>query len=136
MSKLARNHRNTDLAVIHMAKTHFKLTDEEYRTILLAQGGESSSAKLSYDGRQRVMAYFKDMGFSGKPFGQVEKIEWLWTKLGETGTLKDASKASLLAFVGRTTNNEVSHLKFLPTAEASKVIEALKAMLNRNAAKQ
>ncbi|MGJ7611800.1 MULTISPECIES: regulatory protein GemA [unclassified Variovorax] len=136
MSKLARNHRNTDLAVIHMAKKHFKLTDEEYRTILLAQGGESSSSKLTYDGRQHVMAYFKGMGFSGKPFGQVEKIEWLWTKLSEAGALKDASKASLLAFVGRTANTEVSHLKFLPTVEASKVIEALKAILNRSTSKQ
>ena len=36
-----------------------------------------------------------------------------------------------LAFAGNTTGTGYSSLDFLPTLEASKVIEALKAMLDR-----
>lgn len=132
MSKLARDNRNRDLAKIHMAKKQLNLGEEEYRAILLGRGGHSSSANLDHEGRTKVLAYFKQLGFKDlKPFGQVEKIEWLWRKVGEAGVLRDTSKAALLAFVGRNTSAGVSHLKFLPVTEASKVIEALKAMLNR-----
>jgi phage gp16-like protein len=136
MSKLARDNRNRDLARIHMAKAQLKLPEEVYREILLAQGGQSSSADLDHEGRMKVLAYLKRLGTIDKPFGQVEKIEWLWRKLGEAGALRDSSNAALLAFVGRTANTGVSHLRFLPVAEASKVIEALKAMLNRAPKKQ
>jgi phage gp16-like protein len=137
MSKLARDNRNRDLAKIHMAKKQLGLGDDEYRAILHAQGGASSAGDLDHEGRTKVLAYFKRLGVKdAKPFGQVEKIEWLWRKLGEAGALRDTSNAALLAFVGRTANAGVSHLRFLPIGEASKVIEALKAMLNRRASKQ
>ncbi len=42
-----------------------------------------------------------------------------------------SSSAALLAFIGRTTGSGYSDVKFVPTLEASKVIEALKAMLDR-----
>lgn len=137
MSKLARDHRNRDLAKIHMAKKQLNLGEEEYREILRSQTGQSSSSGLDHEGRTRVLAYFQRLGFrDSKPFGQVEKIEWLWRKLGETGALHDRSSVALLAFIGRVADTSVSHLRFLPVAEASKVIEALKAMLNRSGAKQ
>ncbi|AVO36147.1 phage protein GemA/Gp16 family protein [Ottowia oryzae] len=62
---------------------------------------------------------------------QAAKIKWLWKKIGEVGGLRDASAAALLIFVGRHTGTGVDDVKFLPTADASKVIEALKAMLDR-----
>lgn len=74
---------------------------------------------------------FKPKARAFKPFGQPEKIKWLWKKLGEAGGLRDGSYAALLAFIARTTNTEFSDVKFLPTAQASKVIEALKSMLDR-----
>ncbi|PIG09388.1 uncharacterized protein DUF1018 [Comamonas sp. 26] len=74
---------------------------------------------------------FKPKSASFKPFGQPEKIKWLWKKLDEAGGLRDGSPAALLAFVGRTLGAEVSDVKFLPTAQASTVIEALKSMLDR-----
>ncbi|CAN5435097.1 hypothetical protein BH10PSE18_BH10PSE18_18640 [soil metagenome] len=133
MSKLARDHRNADLISIQIGRKQLALTDEDYRTILRAQGGVSSSRDLDHDGRQKVLAHFARLGFKPKkkPFGQAEKIAWLWRKLGTAGAIRDASTPALMAFVGRTAGLEVSHLKFLPVAEASKVIEALKAMLNR-----
>lgn len=133
MSKLARDNRNRDLGQIHKAKKVLQLTDEDYRAILWRQGGVGSAADLDYDGRRKVLAYFATLGYQPerKPFGQAEKIAWLWKKLGEAKALRDTSPAALMAFVGRTAGTEVAHLKFLPVAEASKVIEALKAMLNR-----
>ena len=70
-----------------------------------------------------------------KPFGQPEKIKWLWRKLGEAGALHDGGNAALLAFVARTTGMGVADVKFLPVAQASVVIEALKSWLNRAAAR-
>ena len=66
-----------------------------------------------------------------KPFDQAAKIKWLWKKIGEHDGLRDPSPAALLAFIGRTTGSGYSDAKFVPTMEASKVIEALKAMLDR-----
>jgi phage gp16-like protein len=136
MSKLARDNRNRDVTKIHVFKKQLNLCEEVYREILLTQGGQSSSAELDHEGRTKVLAYLQQLGARDKPFGQVEKIEWLWRKLGEAGALRDTSNAALLAFVGRTANTGVSHLRFLPLVEASKVIEALKAMLNRRTSKQ
>ncbi|MNT11250.1 hypothetical protein D3C72_1461210 [compost metagenome] len=66
-----------------------------------------------------------------KPFGQPEKIVWLWKQIGLAGGLRDPSPAALLALVARTTGIGVSDVKFLPNLDASKVIEALKSMLDR-----
>lgn len=133
MGKLARDHRNGDLAKIHMGKKALNLSDEEYRTVLWRQAGASSSKTLDHDGRRKVLAYFATLGFQPerKPFGQAEKIVWLWRKLGAAQALRDTSQAALMAFVGRTAGVQVANLKFLPVTEASKVIEALKSMLNR-----
>jgi len=127
MSKLARDNRNRDLTAIHVAKRTHGLTDEVYRQILMSQTGVDSARDLDYEGRQKVLKYLNSL----KPFGQPELIAWLWRKLGEAGAIQDTSQAALLAFVGRIACIGVSHLKFLPVADASKVIEALKAMLNR-----
>lgn len=133
MSKLARDHRNGDLAKLHMGKKALTLSDEDYRAVLLRQGGVASAKDLDHEGRRRVLAYFASLGFAPerKPFGQAEKIAWLWRKLGEAQVLRDTSQAALMAFVGRTVGVDVAHPKFLPVADASKVIEALKSMLNR-----
>jgi hypothetical protein len=45
--------------------------------------------------------------------------------------LDAAGRAKVLVFVGRHTSLGVSDVQFLPTAEATKVIEGLKAMLAR-----
>lgn len=132
MSKLARDNRNRDLGAIHVVKKNLGLTDEVYRQILASQAGVSSARELDYDGRRKVLAYLNAL----KPFGQPEVIAWLWRKLGDAGALQDTSQAALLAFIGRTASVGVSHLKFLPNTDASKVIEALKAMLNRTGKKQ
>jgi phage gp16-like protein len=73
MSKLARDHRNSDLVKIHIAKKQLNLSDEEYRAILQGQGGASSSKDLDHPGRQRVLDYFKFLGFKPAAAKQTKR---------------------------------------------------------------
>jgi phage gp16-like protein len=70
MSNLARDHRNSDLSRIHIAKKQLGLSEEEYRAILLGHGGASSSKDLDHAGRQRVLDYLKFRGF--KPLASAK----------------------------------------------------------------
>lgn len=63
MSKLARDHRNSDLAKIHLAKKALAMTDEDYRAMLWTQGRVNSAADLDHVGRQRVLDHLKACGF-------------------------------------------------------------------------
>lgn len=63
MSKLARDHRNGDLAKIHVAKKQLALTDDDYRAMLWTQGRVHSASELDHAGRQRVLDHLKACGF-------------------------------------------------------------------------
>ena len=128
--------RKRDLGQIHAGKKALNWSDDDYRFHLVNITGKSSSADLDAAGRAKVLARMATAGYKPKaagfqPFDQAAKIKWLWKKIGAAGGLREASDAALLAFVGRHTGKGVSDLKFLPTADATKVIEALKAMLTR-----
>lgn len=135
-SASAADQRKRDLGHIHQGKKDLQWTDDDYRFHLRNLTGKSSSADLSAAGRRKVLDHMAACGWHlatkpFKPFGQAEKIEWLWKKLGEAKGITDTSKAALLTFVGRTTSLGVADLKFLPVAQASTVIEALKSWLDR-----
>lgn len=66
MSKLARDHRNSELAKIHIAKEQLGWTDEVYRDMLWTQGRVRSAKDLDYAGRQRVLDYLRAQGFGNK----------------------------------------------------------------------
>ena len=128
--------RKRELGHIHQGRAALAWSEDDYRYHLRNLTGKSSAAELDAAGRARMLAHMAALGFKPKastfkPFDQAAKIKWLWKKIGEAGGLRDASPAALLAFVGRTTGTGVADVKFLPTLEASKVIEALKAMLDR-----
>lgn len=125
--------RKRELAQIHMAKASLGWDDDHYRSILLSKTGKSSSGDLDAAGRQAFLKHLQLCGWrpTAKPFGQPEKIKWLWGKLASAGALSDPSEQALMVFVGRVTGMSVAHLKFLPVQEAIKVTEALKAWLNR-----
>lgn len=71
MSKLARDHRNTDLAKIHVARKQLGMTEDDYRAMLWTQGRVKTSSDLDHAGRQRVLDHLKACGFkpvaSAKP---------------------------------------------------------------------
>lgn len=128
--------RKRELGHIHQGKAALSWSDDDYRFHLMDLTGKASAADLDAAGRAKVLARMAAAGFKPKAaafktFDQAAKIKWLWKKIGAVGGLRDASDAALLVFVGRHTNTGVSDVKFLPTAEATKVIEALKAMLTR-----
>lgn len=63
MSKLARDHRNGDLARIHIAKQQLQMSEDDYRAMLWTQGRVKSSADLDHAGRRRVLDYLASIGF-------------------------------------------------------------------------
>lgn len=128
--------RRRELGHIHQGKSALRWSDDDYRFHLSNLTGKRSAADLDATGRRLVLAHMASLGYTPKaakfrPFDQAEKIKWLWRKIGEAGGLRDPNPSALLAFVGRTTGMCVADVKFLPTREASQVIEALKAMLDR-----
>lgn len=67
MSKLARDHRNGDLARIHIAKQQLRMSEDDYRAMLWTQGRVHSSKDLDHAGRQRVLDYLQAIGFKPAP---------------------------------------------------------------------
>ncbi|APW38597.1 hypothetical protein RD110_16485 [Rhodoferax koreense] len=133
MSKLARDNRNADLARIHIGVAALGWSDDDYRVILQARTGVTSASQLDAAGRKAFLAHLETSGWkpAKKPFSQADKIDWYWQQLVKAGGVKDGSKAAMMAFVGRTAGMGVADLKFLPTKQASAVIEALKAWHKR-----
>lgn len=128
--------RRRELGHIHQGSDFLGWSKDDYRFHLRNLTGKSSSAELDAAGRRWVLDHMATLGYAPKastfqPFDQAAKIKWLWKKIGEAGGLRDPSPAALLLFVGNATGTGVADVKFLPTLEASKVIEALKAMLDR-----
>jgi len=99
MSKLARDHRNRELAQIHIAKKQLALSDEDYRAMLWAKGRVHSAKDLDFAGRKAVIDHLVASGFKveknkGKAKGgphnidserrgpQLRKIEALLTDAG------------------------------------------------------
>nr|WP_315237671.1 regulatory protein GemA [uncultured Albidiferax sp.] len=138
MSKLARDHRNAELAQIHIGVAALQWTDDDYRVILHSKTGHSSAGKLDAAGRRAFLDHLRACGWkpAKKAFTQADKIQYFWEQLVAAGGVKDGSKAALMAFVGRTAGMAVSDLKFLPVQKASTVIEALKSWSNRCKAKK
>ncbi|MCW1842278.1 gp16 family protein [Prosthecomicrobium hirschii] len=124
------------IAMIHIAKKQLGLVDENYRAILVRLTGKDSSRDCSTEDLDRVIAEFKRLGWraaakpnatSDRPY--VRKIYALWNEAGRVGAVENASKEALRAFVVRQTGKSAP--EFLTPSEASKVSEALKAMIAR-----
>jgi phage gp16-like protein len=128
--------RNRELAQIHIAINELGWSDDDYRGVLFAKTGKSSAGELDSTGRKRFIDHLKACGWKGhsKPAGpRLTKQQWharmLWKELGQAGALTDPSDKALNAFIEHQVG--VADLRFLGTADASKVIEALKAWLRR-----
>ena len=63
MKTLPSNHRNSELAMIHIGKQQIGMDDETYRAMLWACGRVHSSKDLDYAGRQKVIDHLKKCGF-------------------------------------------------------------------------
>jgi phage gp16-like protein len=123
--------RRSTLASIHAAAAQLGLDTGDkdpgsaYRTIVRVQGAEgvSSAAELSDAGLQRVAKYLRRQAQGDGTMAY--KIHRLWTALGKAGKLRDPSQEGLRAFL--LARYKVASAKWLTAAQASHVIEALKA---------
>ena len=65
--------RNAELAKIHIAKAQLGLDETTYRTMLQNVGGASSSAKLDWQGRAKVLTHLAALGFQDNHQGEPKR---------------------------------------------------------------
>lgn len=128
------------LAAIHVAKRELGLDDDTYRSMLVRVTGKASAADMSVQEREKVIAEFRRQGFK-KPANPpsrrldgpyAKKLQALWIAAYNLGLTGDRKDRSLLSFVKRQTG--IEHTRFLrEAAQASRVVEALKAWMTRDA---
>ncbi len=128
-------------AILHVAKSKLRLSDEAYRLALAQVAGVASSTELDREGFEAMMGFFEYMDFrpldrrgpsyGERPgmasFAQIELIRALWAEYtrGRAGE-EELTKWLLRSF-------KLSSLRFLTAEAAPKVITALKAMKARAA---
>ncbi|TXI23043.1 MAG: regulatory protein GemA [Roseateles sp.] len=140
-SDLRRRH----IAAIHAAATKLgmdtadKSPASDYRTMLQAVGGATSTTAMNAEALARVMKHLmRTLNPNGgkprpKDGWQAEKIRKLWAELAKLGVLNDPSEQGLARFVA--SQCKVETLRFLNTHQANRIVEALKAWVERARAK-
>lgn len=127
-------------AILHVAKSKLKLSDDLYRLALVKIAGVTTSNDLTVEGFVAVMGYFEHCGFrpmvaGGATYGnrpgfaspaQLELIRTLWSEYTD-----GADEDALCKWLERCF--KVSSLRFLQSKAAPKVITALKSMKARAA---
>ncbi len=121
------------LAKIHVAKGQLHLSDEVYRDILRAQCGVASSTDLDVAGAEKLLAYFRGLGWKAAPRrrphpnplalpgpAQLTLLEGLYTQMGWTPERRTG-------FNRRTCGAPWPQTR----EQANRIIEALKAMKAR-----
>lgn len=126
--------RRADLAKIHLAKKQLGLDDDTYRDILWAVCRARSAADLDSQGRARLLAHFRHLGWRPAPARKAggpkdRKIWSLWYQLKEAGLIAQASPKALRTEIRKLTGCD--DLKFCTEAQKSHVIECLKKWLER-----
>jgi len=118
---------------LHVIKARLRLKEEEYRDILKNYGGAESSKYLDEIGLEKVMTFFKSLGFQTKP-AQASKLPFsaseaqirLIYHLGQDlGWIPKRLYGFILKMSGET------HPERLTQKQASNIIEGLKKMKSR-----
>lgn len=137
-------------SAIHVLKSKLRLTDEDYRALLLQLTKKSSSKDMSEAERQHVRDHLQMLAqrmgvvpptqrrpYTPAKFDQVKaaaspkerKVWALWHQLGRDGLVQNTGPQALNAWVERTVH--VSALQFANSAQLDTLIEALKAWKER-----
>lgn len=132
------------IRLIHTAKDRLGLSSEEYREILELFGGTRSSKLLSPEGFFSVMEHMRELGFEPRggdasahqpePPGRKGALIEMVTPAQRAfikGLETDLGWADNPERLDRFIYKRLSIRKVRTKADASKVIEALKAMLSR-----
>lgn len=154
----ASDNRARLIRLVHVARRDLRLDEETYRSVLRAQGGESS-AHMNAAQLQKAVDAMKAMGFkvaskgkapaspaistrsrriggSAAPGGSVvlagdaesRKARAMWLTLHAIGQVRDPSEAALLAYARRQTG--VERMEWV--RDMVPVLEPLKAWLLRS----
>jgi len=136
-SKSPSDYRRSELGKIHIAKAALGLDDDTYRDVLWTIGRVRSAADLDSQGRFKLLAHFRSLGWnaSWKKKGKINdpksrKIWSLWYQLKDAGLIGSATAKSLRSEVKKLTGCD--DLKFCDEAQKSHVIEILKKWLERS----
>ena len=128
--------RRVMIAKLHLAKKDLRLEDEDYRLVLQRVTGKSSAADLSAAQLDAALKEMKRLGWQAKPASgrasnpAANKARAMLISLGLMGVIRNTSEAALNAFARRQTG--IEHLSWVNQDHVYKLIEALKAIANRN----
>lgn len=129
--------RRLMIAKIHVAKKEMALLDDDYRQMLFDVTGRTSSADCTVTELRAMVEEMKKKGFqpkkaagaaAGHPF--AAKARALWISLYHLGAIDNPSEQALEAFARRQLRCE--RMQWANQAQAYKLVEALKAIAQRN----
>jgi hypothetical protein len=130
------------LRTIHQGARRVGLTDPAYRVLLRNVGGVESSKDLDNPGVEDVMAVLEDLGFDSHPAGRKywrDKVRMRGSHCGERmgrkiRELAAGGRYTLEAMVQRFSDGRTASVEQLHPREGWKLIEALKAIQQRDEA--
>lgn len=130
------------LAVIHIAKEELGLDEGGYREVLRERYRHESAAELTEREAADLIDHFRRLGWRPRQrrgphrpatWRQLGLIRHLWLELAAAGAVEHPEGEALMHFVEHRTGK--TQLSRLEVAEASAVIEGLKAWLARSVGK-
>lgn len=129
-------HRRTMIAKLHLARKDLRLEEEDYRLVLQRVTGKRSASDLSAAQLDAALKEMGRLGWRAKPAsGRVSnpaanKARAMLISLGLMGVIRNSSEQALNAFARRQIG--VDRLSWADQSQVYKLIEALKAIANRN----
>lgn len=138
------SHRRSLVAKVHIARKELGLDEDTYRSVIAkAAQGKESAADCSEKELVAVLDHFKARGFAPKPRAgtagprqraadhpSARKARALWISLYHLGAVRNSSEQALEAFATRQLGCQ--HMQWMRQSDCFRLIEALKAMADRN----
>lgn len=129
-------HRRSMIGKVHVAKRELGLIEDDYRSILLHETGQTSLTTCSDAQISKLLDRLKSQGFKPKKAARAAdhpgagKARALWISLGQLGAIDNASEQALEAFTRRQMGCD--RLQFANQRQIYKLVEALKAIAQRH----
>jgi phage gp16-like protein len=126
------------LAKIHVAKKQLNMVDDDYRQLLFATTGKTSSADCNQAQLAAVIKALEGKGFRPMPAGGkapsaqhkvARKARALWISLYQLGAVHNPAEEALEAFAKRQFGCD--KLQWIKQSDGYLLIEALKSMARR-----
>lgn len=130
--------------LLQVARRELRLTEDQYRTVLYANGAKLvndrwSATTMSLAQLEAALGQMKRLGFRPKAARvkrlsdwrqpRIAKLRALWIALAEAGVVRDRSEKALVRFCARHTG--VAKLQWAGSQGLNRAIEALKDWARR-----